>query len=160
SGGVASFTNLSYTVAETMNVSFSSSGLTGASSSNVLVSPAAASKLTILAQPSNTATAGIAFAQQPTVRIEDQYGNLRSSDNTTSVTANRNAGSGTLQGTTTAAAVNGVVSFTNLSHTVAINITIDFASSGLVGTTSTTIAVSPTAADHLTIQTQPSASAT
>src|SRR5207244_12096375 len=43
SSGVASFTNLSYTVAETMNVSFSSSGLTGASSSTVLVSPAAAS---------------------------------------------------------------------------------------------------------------------
>ena len=107
SGGVASFTNLSYAVAETMNISFTSGSLGSATSSNVVVSPAAASKLTIQTQPSSTATAGIAFVQQPVVRIEDQYGNLRSSDNSTVVTAARAAGSGTLQGTLTATASNG-----------------------------------------------------
>src|SRR5207245_1139210 len=79
--GVASFTNLSYAVAETMNLNFTSGSLASATSSNVVVSPAAASKLTIQTQPSATATAGIAFVQQPVVRIEDQYGNLRSGDN-------------------------------------------------------------------------------
>src|SRR5207244_6118285 len=108
---------------------------------------------TILTQPSATATAGVAFGQQPVIRIEDQYGNLRSSDNGTAVTATRNAGSGTLQGTTSLTAIGGVVSFTNLSHNVATNITIQFASGSLVSATSTAIVVSPAAASRLTIQT-------
>src|SRR5437870_3789218 len=149
-----------YTVAETMNLSFSGGSLPGATSSNVVVSAAAASRLTILTQPSSTATAGVAFLQQPVIRIEDQYGNLRSSDNGTAVAATRNAGSGTLQGTTSLTAIGGLVSFTNLSHTVATNITIQFASGSLVSATSTAVAVSPAAASRLTIQTQPPATAT
>src|SRR5439155_21365603 len=160
SGGVASFTNLTYAVAETMNVNFTSGSLTGATSSDVVVSPAAASKLTIQTQPSPAATAGVAFGQQPVIRIEDQYGNLRSSDNSTIVTAARAAGSGTLQGTVTATAVNGLASFVNLAHNVATNITIQFSSASLASATSGTIAVSPAAASRLTIQTQPSATAT
>src|SRR5206468_3994552 len=103
--------------------------------------PAAASKLTILTQPSSTATAGVAFAQQPVVRIEDQYGNLRSTDGATVVTATRNAGSGTLQGTTNLAAMNGVVSFTNLYHTLVTNITINFAATGLTTATSANVVI-------------------
>jgi hypothetical protein len=49
--------------------------------------------------------------------IADQFGNLRNADNGVLVTATRNAGSGTLQGTTSASSVNGVVTFGN-SHTV------------------------------------------
>src|SRR5207245_1454226 len=108
SGGVAGFSSLSYTVAETINLSFSSGSLTAATSSNVVVSAAAASKLTILTQPSSTATAGVAFTQQPAIRIEDQYGNLRSGDNSTVVTAARSGGTGSLQGSTTATASSGV----------------------------------------------------
>src|SRR5437667_366199 len=102
----------------------------GATSSTIAVSPAAANRLTIQTQPSAAATAGVALAPQPVVRIEDQFGNLRSSDNSTVVTASRNGGSGVLQGATSLAAVNGVVSFTNLSHNVATTISIDFANSG------------------------------
>src|SRR5262249_31369092 len=79
-------------------------------------------------------------AQQPVVRIEDQFGNLRTGDNTTVVTATRSAGSGTLQGTTNMTAVGGVVTFTNLAHNVANNITIAFSASGLTGATSDTVA--------------------
>jgi len=117
--GQATFGNLSYSVAETINLNFASSGLPTVTSSNVTVNPAAASKLTILTQPSITATAGVAFAQQPVVRIEDQFGNLRSSDGNTVVTALRLAGSGTLQGTINVSAVGGVVTFTDLAHNVA-----------------------------------------
>ena len=46
---------------------------------------------------------------KPVVRVEDQYGNLRSADNSTVVTASRSGGSGTLQGTTNLTAVNGIV---------------------------------------------------
>src|SRR5439155_10705039 len=55
--------------------------------------PALALYLAIQTQPSMTATAGVAFAQQPVIRIEDQFGNLRSADTGTQVTAARNAGS-------------------------------------------------------------------
>src|SRR6185503_15959944 len=72
------------------------------------VTPASASKLVILTQPSSIAIAGVALAQQPQIRIEDQYGNLRSTDNSTIVTAARSAGAGTLQGALTATAVNGM----------------------------------------------------
>src|SRR5207249_1674058 len=120
----------------------------------VVVGPATASRLTILTQPASTATAGVAFAPQPVIRIEDQFGNVRSSDSTV-VTASRLAGSGTLQGATNVAAVNGIVTFTNLSHNVATNITIQFTSGSLAGTTSSNVTVSPAAASRLTIQTQP-----
>ena len=52
-----------------------------------------------LPTPSN-ATAGVIFAPQPVIRIEDQFGNLRSSDNSAAVTASRSAGAGVLQGAT------------------------------------------------------------
>src|SRR6266704_5805595 len=118
SNGLVSFTNLSYTVAETISLNFSSGSLTGSASSNVVVSAAAANRLTIQTQPPSAATAGVIFAPQPVIRIEDQYGNLRSTDNATVVTASRVAGSGALQGTTNLTAINGVVTFTNASHDV------------------------------------------
>src|SRR5204863_3906738 len=74
--GVATFANLSYTKAETITIDFTSGTLTGATSAGVTVNPGPASKLTIQTQPSATATAGVAFAQQPVLRIEDAFGNL------------------------------------------------------------------------------------
>src|SRR5439155_25778364 len=129
-------------------------------SSLFAVSPSAASRLTLQTQPSLTAIAGVAFAQQPVIRIEDQFGNLRSSDNATVLTASRNAGSGALQGTTSRAAVNGIVTFTNLSYTVAETMNLSFSSAGLTGATSSNVVVSAAAASRLTIQTQPSSTAT
>ncbi len=119
----------------------------------------AASNLAIQTQPSATATAGVPFDQQPVLQVRDQFGNLRSTTNgvsdSTVVTAARGAGSGTLQGTLNATATNGVATFTNLSHNVATNITLAFSASGLTGTNSSTIAISPAAADHLVFSTQP-----
>src|SRR5206468_12146978 len=63
----------------------------------------AASNLIILAQPSATAMAGVAFAQQPVLQVRDQFSNPRNAangvTNSTLVTAARLAGGGTLQGT-------------------------------------------------------------
>src|SRR5205085_5645013 len=114
----------------------------GAVSSNFAVNPAGANQLTVLTQPSLTATAGVAFAQQPVIRIEDQFGNLRSSDNSTTLTASINTGGGTLQGTTTMTATNGIVTFTNLSRNVAGTITLRFSSGGLSSAGSIPITVS------------------
>ncbi|HXJ76055.1 MAG TPA: hypothetical protein VNM37_24580, partial [Candidatus Dormibacteraeota bacterium] len=83
------------------------------------------------------------------IRIEDQYGNLRSSDNSTVVTAARSAGSGTLQGALSATAVNGVATFANLSHNVANTINLSFSSSGMTNRTSANVVVSPAAFTQL-----------
>ena len=57
--GVATFSGLAYNKAETMNLAFTTSaGSFTATSSNVVVSPAAATQLVIHTQPSSTATAG------------------------------------------------------------------------------------------------------
>src|SRR5947207_3159413 len=97
--------------------------------------PGAANQLTIQTQPSSTATAGVPFAQQPVIRVEDQFGNLVTADNSTVVTATRNLGTGTLLGATNKTAVAGLATFTNLAHDTVETITIDFNASSLTGVT-------------------------
>jgi len=108
----------------------------------LVVNQSAATKLSIQTQPPATATAGVAFAVHPVIRIEDSSGNLQTNDNSTVVTATRSAGAGTLQGTTNMTAVGGLVTFTNLSHRYATNITIAFTSGSLTAATSSVVAVS------------------
>ena len=102
SSGVATFSNLSYNKAETMNIAFSTNaGSFTATSSSVVVSPATATNLAFTTNPGG-AVAGGPFATQPVVESENAYGNpstvgLAASD---AVTIAINTGSGTLQGTT------------------------------------------------------------
>src|SRR5207302_3380438 len=91
---------------------------------------------------SSSATAGVPFAQQPVIRVEDSVGNLVTTDNGRVITAARSAGIGTLQGTVTASTVNGIATFTDLSHNAATTITINFTASGITGATSGNIIVS------------------
>ena len=125
------FTDLADDTAETITLQFTSAPvLTAATSSNIVVSPAAASQLVIHTQPSPTATAGVAFSTQPVVYVEDQYGNLETGDNTTQVTAaSMPVGSGPLQGTTTVTVSGGIATFTNLADNKAETITLHFTSS-------------------------------
>src|ERR1017187_5379610 len=60
-GGIATFSNLFDQLAETLSINFTSGNLTEATSTNIVVSPAAASKLVIAQQPPATATAGQPF---------------------------------------------------------------------------------------------------
>src|SRR5207248_11236346 len=75
----------------------------------------------------------------------DTHANLRSSNNITVATVARSAGSGTLQGSLTINALNGVATFANLSHNVANTSTLNFTASGLTTATSGNIVVSPAA---------------
>src|SRR5439155_98456 len=50
-------------------------------SSAITVQAPVAAKLTVLTQPSVTATAGVVFASQPVIRVEDALGNLAYTDN-------------------------------------------------------------------------------
>ncbi len=116
-------------------------GITSDTGSATTVNPAAANKLVVAVEPSAAAQAGVVFAQQPVVQIQDAYGNVRS-DDTLMVTAARLAGGGVLQGTTSLVAVGGVVTYTDLAHLWATNITIQFTSGSLVAATSSVVTVS------------------
>jgi hypothetical protein len=122
----------------------------------------AASRLALQTQPSITATAGVAFAQQPIVEVRDQFGNLCSAangnaDNGRIVTALRSAGGGVLQGQTNAVVADGRAVFANLYHTLATNITVGFSSGILSGTTSVVIAIAPGLVTQLFFASQPAA---
>ena len=114
--------------------------------------PGAANKFSIQTQPSATATAGVPFAQQPVLQILDKFGNFRSDDSSTVVTASRGAGSGTLQGPTAVTAASGIATFSNLSHNTATNITIQFSTAGASNAISSSVAVSAAAATRLAFE--------
>lgn len=111
---------------------------------SVLVNPAAAYRLAFTQQPSSAAPGGI-IAPAVTVRVLDAYGNLVTNDNTDQVilSLGANPTGAALSGTTTATAVRGVATFSNLSINLAgTGYTLVAASSGRVGVTSASFNVS------------------
>ena len=162
--GVATFSGLSYDIAETLNLGFSiDDGSFTATSDDILVSPADASQLEVTQQSSTTATAGVAFATQPMVKEEDSFGNVITTDITHTVTATRgNKGTASLQGSQlTVTLINGVATFSGLSYNLAETLNLSFGTNaGSFTATSDDILVSPAAATHLEITQQPSTTAT
>ncbi len=116
--GIATFTNLRIDGPGSRTLQFTSSGLTSATSNALNVTQQAAS-LQIQTQPATTATSGQAFTRQPVVRILDNAGLVvtTGAGATLSVRAQIASGTGTLGGTTSVNAVNGVATFSNLSIT-------------------------------------------
>ena len=159
SGGIASFTDLADNLAETISLEFTAGIMATPQSLSVAVSPAAASKLVISTPPSATATAGQAFATQPVIPEEDQYGNIETDDSSTQVTATLATGAGPLGGTTETTLSAGVATFAGLKDNKAGTITIDFAGGGFTAGPDS-VAISPAAASQLVIATAPSSPAT
>ncbi len=160
SGGVASFADLADDRAESFSLVFESGALQVATSSDITVSPANPSLLVIQTKPSGAATAGQAFATQPVIEEEDQYGNLETSDNSTVVTASLSSGAGPLEGTTAATVAGGLAVFSNLAEDLAGSIALAFESGMLLAANSGLIVVSPAAATQLVIRTPQSSTAT
>ncbi|HYV31763.1 MAG TPA: hypothetical protein VEO53_11750, partial [Candidatus Binatia bacterium] len=115
----------------------------------------APNKLTLSISPPTAATAGVVFAPQPAIRVEDAAGNLVRTDNGRSITATRGVGSSTLQGSLTATTVNGLATFTNVAYNMAETITINFTANGLTSATSGNVLVSPTTVTQLAFNFQP-----
>ncbi|HXJ76162.1 MAG TPA: hypothetical protein VNM37_25115, partial [Candidatus Dormibacteraeota bacterium] len=158
--GTVAFTNLRIDAAGTNDQLIASgSGLTNGVSSTFTVNPGPAANLVIQAQPPASVIAGLPFSPAPVIRLEDAFGNRATTDNSTVVTATRNAGTGTLQGTTSVTAANGLATFANLSYNNVETITIDFSSS-FSKVTSSSITVVSGAPRKLVVQTQPSSTAT
>src|SRR5262249_33663972 len=129
SGGVVTFSGLSYNVAEAMNIAFSTNaGAFTATSSDVVVSPAAASQLVVTTQPSAARRAGVAFPPQPVATLEHRFGNAIPTGSPPGVTAARgNHGTAALQGgPLTVTLASGVATFSGLSYNVAEAMNIAF----------------------------------
>src|SRR5213076_1192941 len=159
--GVASFTNLAITgTTGDRTLSFSATALTPAVSGTIALGAGAATQLTVTTQPSSTAQSGVAFAQQPVVQLRDGAGNAVSQAGVT-VTAAIATGGGTLGGTLTATTSGtGAATFTDLAISGTVgNRTLRFSATGLTPVTSGTITLTAGPADHLTVTTQPSATA-
>ena len=105
--GVATFSNLSIDMAGTYQIAATSNGLSGVTTTNVAVSAGPVAKLGFIENPTNT-TAGAAMSPAVTVGVEDSYGNVIGTNNST---VTLTLSSGTFEGgsnTTTATAMNGV----------------------------------------------------
>lgn len=155
--GVAAFSNLRTNTAGSYTLTFRLVGHTALVTSNSFaVNPAAAAKLVMVTQPSATASAGVAFATQPAVRLQDNFGNnvsLAGRAVTTSVAT----GAGTLAGTLTATTnASGVATFASLRLDGATGSrTLRFNSAGLTAVDSQAVVLGPGTATGLSITRQP-----
>ena len=151
--GVATFSGLSIDHAGTgYTLAASSSGLTGATSSSFnITAPPVATSLGFAFQPSNVVV-GTMMTPAVQVEIRDQFGaRLTSGTNSVSLAIGTNPGGGTLSGTTSAAAVNGVATFSTLGiDQVGTGYTLDASSTGLAGTTSSAFNVTATPPQGIT----------
>jgi hypothetical protein len=155
--GVAAFSNLRINTAGSYTLTFRLVGHAAqATSRSFTVNPAAAAKLVMVTQPSATASAGVVFAAQPAVRLQDSFGNNVSTSGRT-VTASVATGAGTLAGTLTATTnASGVATFATLRLDGATGSrTLRFSSTGVTAVDSQTVVLGPGTATGLSITRQP-----
>ncbi|MDB4912938.1 MAG: hypothetical protein JWM95_582 [Gemmatimonadetes bacterium] len=120
-------------------------------------SAALATQLAITTQP-DSAISGVPLAKQPIVEVHDSDGKPVHASKAV-VTVGIGSGNGSLAGTTSVSAVNGVANFTNLRITGAGTNTLIFTSADLISATSAsfTVAAPVQAPTQLAITTQPGA---
>lgn len=106
---------------------------------SVQVTVTAPSALAVTGQPGG-AVSNVLLTNQPTVQVRDGSGNLLTGD-TRAVSVSIASGTGTLSGTTTVNAVNGVATFSNLALTGSGNHTLRFTASGASEAISTSFGV-------------------
>ena len=132
-------------------------GTLKSASVTITVTPGAATQLFVRTQPAGGAS-GSPLATQPVVEIRDAAGNLVTSSAAT-VTATINQGGGTLTGST-ASAVGGVATFTNLAVTGSVgDRTLSFSVADIAPVTSSGFAVNAGPLAQLVIRTQPNGAA-
>ncbi|MBS0261305.1 MAG: hypothetical protein JSS02_05060 [Planctomycetes bacterium] len=154
SGGIATFTGLSINTAGANTVT-ATNGTLPSTGFGISIAPTTASKMGFLSVPAS-GTAGVTLSPAVTVGIQDKYGNVVTSNSTSIVTltlTNGTFANGTT--TTTAQAVNGIATFSNLVFNQAQNYTFVATSAALTSATSTAVTVGSAAASQITIQQAP-----
>jgi hypothetical protein len=116
----------------------------GGGSGSTSPPPSAATRLVFSVQPSAT-TAGLQFTPAVQVVVQDAHGaTVTSASTSITVAIGTNPGSGTLSGTSTLPAVNGVATFSNLSIEAAgSGYTLTASAQGFSGATSAPFTVTP-----------------
>jgi hypothetical protein len=148
--GVATFSNLILTKSGAHTLKATDGTLTSATSGSFSITPAAALKL-IFAAAVPTATAGKAITPAVLVDVEDQFGNIVTT-NTSNVTLSLNTAptGATIGGTVTVAAKAGVATFSNvLLNKAGTTYSLKAADSALVVAKSSTFKVVAAAAKKL-----------
>jgi len=136
--GVATFTNLVLNTAGSYMLNASDGSLTSATSTAITLNAAQAGKV-VYQQVPTTGTAGNAL-QSLTAVVEDQFGNIVTTNNSTvTISVAGGPGSFTSGSTLSVAAVNGVATFTNLVLNTAGNYTFSVSDGSLTSATSTSI---------------------
>ena len=156
--GVARFSTLSFDKAGTgYTLTASAASLTSATSASFDITTAGATQLAFTVQPSN-ATAGVALAPAIQVEIRDANANrITTATDAVTLAIGTNAGGGTLSGTVTVSAVNGIASFANVSvDKVATGYTLTAAAGSLTMATSSAFDIAPAAAAQVAFVAQPS----
>jgi streptogramin lyase len=154
-GGIASFSGLSIDTVGTYTIEATSGSLTPATTGSITITPAAPFKLVFATEPPQQVTAGQVFVPNPVIEVEDQFGNLETSDNRTVITAAPSAGSARLQGNS-ATVSGGIATFNNLIDTEAQTMMLQFAGGGLPPITSSAIDVLAGVASQLVVKRPPS----
>ncbi len=155
--GVATFSGLSINQAGgPWTLSATSGSLAGATSSQFSITAGAANKLAFTTQPPASSAAGASFGA--VVTVQDTYGNTVTGS-TASITVASSGG--TLNGTKTVNAINGVATFSGLSINQAGGPwTLSATSGSLAGATSSQFSITADAATQLVVTTQPPATTT
>src|SRR5574341_1336801 len=158
--GVTTFAGLSLNKTGTgYRLAAGGAGLAADTSPPFDVTPGTAGQLAILTGPSAGAQSGVAFAQQPTVQLQDQNGNPVSQGGITITATVATGPSGaTVFGATASTDASGLATFAGLglSGPVAVY-TLNFTATGLTPAVSGPITLSAGAAAKLGITTQPPA---
>ncbi len=151
-GGVATFSGLSLPVAGTYTLIASNGILPVATSESFIVNPGAATQLAFTASPSDSGAGGLGVT---TVAVEDAEGNIVTSDQST-VTLSVGGDNGTLLGTLSEPAVNGVATFGDLAIDTPGTFTLLASDGGLGGATTNSFVITPATASQLAFTIAPS----
>ncbi|HET9707460.1 MAG TPA: hypothetical protein VFP39_04065, partial [Gemmatimonadales bacterium] len=157
SGGVATFANLSIDrAASGYTLSASGGGFTGVTSAPFNIVPATPTALAFTVQPS-TATTNANIAPAVKVTVHDALGNVATGFNgNITVAIGANPGGGTLSGTRTLAAVNGVASYQTLGiSNIGTGYTLTATAAGLTGATSAAFNIIASVGTQLFFSVQP-----
>jgi hypothetical protein len=144
SSGVATFSNLKIVGTGSHSLIFTADGLLSNTSAPRTIGAGVATQLVVTTPPSG-AVNDVAFTGQPVIAVRDSGGNTVTTDSSTEVTVDKASGSGTLSGTLTATAINGVATFSDLKIVGTGAHTLIFTSGALSSVTSTSFAVAAAA---------------
>ena len=163
--GVATFSGVDHTKAETIYIRASAAGVGPTCSNAITVSPAAANKLAFTQQPSDVAGIATNFLENPQVSILDEFDNLTTSTVSIQLSPFTDLSCSSTGGGTLSAAANpmsaasGVASFTNVQYSAPGALYIQASSAGLTSACSDLITINVGAPAKLAFVTQPSTTA-